>query len=67
MQLLPPEEMERLDSMLADYPLSVILRGLQEVISERIREANTPMQANSLRSAAKWVGQAARSADWHKV
>lgn len=67
MQLLPPEEMERLDSMLADYPLSVILRGLQEVTLERVREADNEMRANCLRAAAQDIGKAAQSAGWHNV
>ena len=60
MQLLPPEEMERLDSMLADYPLSVILRGLQEVTFERVREADNEMRAYCLRAAAEDLGRSAR-------
>jgi hypothetical protein len=67
MQLLPGDEMERLDSMLQDYPLAVILRGLQEIASENVAQCGDEIRAEDWRTATRALRNVAEYLDAFKI
>jgi hypothetical protein len=67
MLLLPPDEMERLDAMSQDYSLATILRGLQEIASENVKQSTDEIRAEEWRAAERALRNVAGYLDAFKL